>query len=150
MSQPQLIQGAEVHDRDEWWTPDDLFAELWNEFGPFDLDAAASEQNAKCPLFFTIVDDGLSQPWKGRVWCNPPYRNLIRWVEKAWYEVSREGGADLVVLLLPAQTSTRWFHDYALKHGELYWVRGKRRFGGARWQSVTPSVGVIFRREQGA
>ena len=59
--------------RDDWPTPQWLADQLAAEFGAFDLDPAASPDNAKAPVFFTEADDGLSQPWKGRVWLNPPY-----------------------------------------------------------------------------
>jgi phage N-6-adenine-methyltransferase len=57
---------------DDWPTPDDLFATLNGEFR-FTLDACASAANAKCARFYSRTDNGLAQPWYGRVWCNPPY-----------------------------------------------------------------------------
>ena len=61
---------------DLWETPQDLFDRLDDEFG-FDLDACALPQNAKCERYYTPEMDGLSQPWDGVVWCNPPYgRNI--------------------------------------------------------------------------
>lgn len=77
----------------------------WNErFGGFTLDVAAASHNAKCREFYTRGDDGLSQPWEGRVWCNPPYSNLSAWLFKAWQEWEHRSHADLslIVMLLPA------------------------------------------------
>ena len=51
----------------EWETPWPLVRELAAEFGGFDLDPAASNSNHKAPTWFTRVDDGLAQPWWGRV-----------------------------------------------------------------------------------
>ena len=60
-------------ERHDWETPQDFFDALNDEFG-FDLDAAASAENAKCREFFDEEADGLSSDWGGRtVWCNPPY-----------------------------------------------------------------------------
>ena len=56
----------------EWATPDDLFAQLNDHFGPFTLDPCATADNAKCPTYYTKADDGLSKPWNGRVFMNPP------------------------------------------------------------------------------
>ena len=88
----------------EWPTPQWIVDQLAAEFGPFDLDPAATEDNAKAPVFYTADDDGLSRPWKGRVWLNPPYgrtdahgRSIGAWMGKAADEV-RTGGADLVLL----------------------------------------------------
>lgn len=54
---------------DEWATP----ASLVHSLGEFDLDPCASNENRKASWFYTKEDDGLKQPWYGRVWCNPPY-----------------------------------------------------------------------------
>ena len=48
----------------EWETPPGLFARLDARYG-FTLDACATPQNAKCPRFYTVEDDGLKQPWGG-------------------------------------------------------------------------------------
>lgn len=59
------------------------FAPLQARFA-FTVDAAASEDNAKLPRFWTKATDGLSQDWRGeRVYCNPPYSSIEPWVEKA-------------------------------------------------------------------
>lgn len=49
---------------DEWETPRDLFEQLDKEFG-FNLDPCATEDNHKCPAFFTQNDNGLSKNWGG-------------------------------------------------------------------------------------
>ena len=49
---------------DEWATPDNIFKELNSEFN-FNLDACATQDNHKCPKFFTKEDDGLAQNWGG-------------------------------------------------------------------------------------
>ena len=61
----------------EYFTPGWLFDELSARFGPFTLDAAAQPDSAKCAAFFDLESDGLSQPWSGVVWCNPPYSDVI-------------------------------------------------------------------------
>lgn len=72
----------------------------------FTIDVAASAHNAKLPRFYTAEEDGLAQDWSGeRVWCNPPYSSIEPWVEKA-----HGGGAELVVMLLPAnRTEQGWW-----------------------------------------
>lgn len=59
-----------------WETPQDFFDKLNKEFH-FTLDVCATPENAKCEMFYTVDDDGLSKPWIGTIWCNPPYgRNV--------------------------------------------------------------------------
>ena len=68
---------------DLWETPQDLFDELDKEFH-FNLDVCALPENTKCAAYYTPEIDGLSQPWYGRCWCNPPYgRGVGAWVQKA-------------------------------------------------------------------
>ena len=129
---------------DQWATPQDFFDELNAEFH-FDLDPCADETNHKTEKYYTKEDDGLSQDWSGqRVFCNPPYgRKIGDWVEKAF----REGTKDntIVVLLIPARTDTKYFHDYILHRSEVRFVKGRLKFGGGIQAAPFPSMVVIFR-----
>lgn len=129
---------------DEWSTPNGFFIGVEQEFGPFDLDPCATAENARAPKYYTRADDGLVQPWSGKVWCNPPYgRAISNWVHKAAWAV----GCDLVVMLLPSRTDTRWWHDYVIGHeAEVRFIRGRLKFGGAKNSAPFPSALVIFRR----
>lgn len=128
---------------DEWSTPQHIFDELGKKF-QFDLDVCATPQNAKCKKFFTRADDGLAQVWTGSCWMNPPYgREIGLWVEKAWRSVNKEH-ANSVVCLLPARTDTKWFHDYCWKYGDITFIRGRLKFGGAKNSAPFPSMIVVF------
>lgn len=111
----------------EWHTPDWLYKQLDDEFH-FDLDAASTDENAKCPKHFTEKDDALGQDWAAAgktVWLNPPYGRLIgKFVKKA-YEESLKGL--IVVLLIPARPDTKWWHAYCAK-GEVRFVKGRLKF----------------------
>jgi phage N-6-adenine-methyltransferase len=125
----------------EWSTPQELFDELDAEFG-FELDVCATAGNAKCERYFTQVDDGLAQVWRGVCWMNPPYGDGIgAWMRKA-HESSLLGAT--VVCLIPARTDTRWWQDIATV-GEVRFVRGRLRFGGTAAGAPFPSAVVIFR-----
>lgn len=128
----------------EWSTPQDFFNTLDSEFH-FDLDPCADDMNHKTPLYFTEADDGLSKSWKGhRVFCNPPYgKEIGKWVEKAFKEGVKDN--TLVVLLIPARTDTRYFHDYILHRSEIRFIPGRLKFGGVGTSAPFPSMVVIFR-----
>ena len=49
---------------DEWYTPQDLFNRLNEEFH-FNLDPCATPESAKCETYFTKEDDGLQKKWGG-------------------------------------------------------------------------------------
>jgi phage N-6-adenine-methyltransferase len=57
----------------EWATPQDFFNELNKEFN-FKLDVCATKENAKCKVYYTKEDDGLSKHWDENIWkwMNPP------------------------------------------------------------------------------
>lgn len=104
---PKNDDGAPGHQ--DWRTPHGLFSRLDARYR-FDLDAAASEGNALCTRYWTEADDALSQPWKGRVFCNPPYKRIAPWTRKAAAEY-RAGRAELVVMLLPSSTEALWLYE---------------------------------------
>lgn len=98
--------------KDFWETPQALFDEL-NEIYHFTLDAAASDENHKCSRYFTKEDNGLLMDWGGHtVFCNPPYGNKETgdWTRKCYEEAKKPGTT--VVLLIPARTDRKSFHDY--------------------------------------
>jgi len=127
-------------------TPQDLFDQLHAEFG-FTLDAAAEDATAKCPRYFTPENDAFKQPWTGRVWLNPPYgRTIGKWIKKAYDEV-QSGNSEIAVLLVPARTDTKWWHEYCMR-GEIRFIQGRLRFKGYGPNGCAPfpSAIVIFRR----
>ena len=92
-----------------WCTPQKFYDELNEEFH-FVLDPAATDETAKCSLYYTPETDGLSQSWDcgGAVFCNPPYgREIGKWIEKAYEESQKTEHP--IVLLIPARTDTSFF-----------------------------------------
>ena len=128
---------------EDWETPQHIFDMLNEELGPFTLDVCASSENAKCERYFTKGQNGLIQDWGGNTcWMNPPYgREIGKWIKKA-YLVSQKPNTR-VVCLLPARTDTRWFHDYCA-NGEIWFIRGRLKFGGAKTSAPFPSMIVLF------
>lgn len=107
---------------DEWLTPPWILQTL----GTFDLDPCAAT-NRPWPTAIThysIDDDGLSRPWVGRVWCNPPYGKVLeKWITR----MSIHG--DGIALFPLRSTDTRWFHEAVWeKASGVLFVRGRLRF----------------------
>ena len=129
---------------DNWATPQEFFDALDAEFG-FTLDPAADDKNHKCSRYFTREQDGLKQDRGGqRVFRNPPYgREIGQWIEKA-----ATSGAELCVMLLPARTDTRWFHNYIYGKAEIRFIRGRLKFGNSKNSAPFPSMIVIFGQEE--
>lgn len=100
-----------VQSNQDWLTPGWLFYELCERWS-FTLDAAASRSNALCTTFYDggKAGDGLLESWHKYTFCNPPYRNIRPWVDKALVEaIDRQCTS---VLLLPARLESKWFVDY--------------------------------------
>lgn len=147
-------------EKDDWETPGDFFDRLNAEFH-FTLDACATPKNAKCSRFFSETDNGLLQDWGGEVvFCNPPYSvsgNQDLWVKKALTESLKPGTT--VVMLIPARTDTRRFHDYIYGQAdEIRFLRGRLVFEidgkpildkmGRPQPAPFPSMVVIFRQTE--
>lgn len=138
---PQQVVRDDVDDRR---TPPDLLAECAELAGvtAFDLDVAASAENAKAALWYgpsrapEWAADGLLCPWRLRVWCNPPYSNLGAWVAKAHAESEQ---CDTIAMLLPAnRTEQKWWQELVEPHRlegtvRVHFLAGRRRFDRPGW-----------------
>lgn len=134
---PQQKRNPKVDDRA---TSPEMFAEMVERYGSFTLDVAASAENTKCERFYSIEDDGLAQPWRGDVWCNPPYSDIKPWVVKAhdeweWsVDLIGEKRVQSITMLLPAnRTEQGWWQDWIEPHRvsgrvTVDFLRHRRRF----------------------
>jgi len=133
---------------DERETPQTFFEELNEEFH-FTLDVAAADLNTKCPHYYTSYYNGLICPWNGRVWCNPPYSEIGKWLQKATEEIETNPRCEVIVMLLPADPSTKWFEKWVEKPNRtIRWVRPRLKFstpdGPYKAGAKQPSMLVIF------
>lgn len=108
---------------DQYATPPSLWRPLSRAVGGFDVDpASGAESTPIAETRYTRYDDGLAQAWHGDVWLNPPFGDAPstgpskreRWLTKAREEVHR-GAVRSVTVLLPVDTSTRWFHNHVVE-----------------------------------
>lgn len=131
---------------DVCFTPPSVFAALGLTF---DLDPATLPGGVPwvpAERHYSELDDGLTQPWDGRIWLNPPYSNPRPWIEKlSW------NGND--VALLPADTATSWFHDFVTKADGFCFIKGRLRFvrndRGEETSARFPSILVGWGEECG-
>lgn len=104
---------GEESDSDDQHTPGwllDLVRDLWGGcldtdpcWSPLSLVVAHRTYDGSC-----AEQDGLSMPWFGNVWCNPPYSDPAPWADRmmSHYDGSaaREG-----LFLVNVSTSVQWF-----------------------------------------
>lgn len=126
---------------DEWLTPPELIAAL----GLFDLDPCSPGTRRPwdtATRHYSIEEDGLRQPWAGRVWLNPPYSSAARWMAR----LSEHGQGTALIF---ARTETRlWFDHVWPKAAGLLFLRGRLKFcylnGKPASTAGAPSVLVAY------
>lgn len=127
-------------DKDTYRTPSYVFNWLEQRFAWFHLDGCANRQNALRPrwigkgsdisedfladdLFDRLLDEVIEQCEMLRIFVNPPYSNPMPFVERA-AELSKAG--HLVVMLLPADKSTKWYQVIQENASEVIDIIGGR------------------------
>lgn len=137
---PALMSSDSV----DWYTPPQIRdATVRALGGRVDLDPCADPgRTFPAAQHFTEADDGLSRPWIGRVYMNPPYgREIVKWTTKLRDEL-RNGWATEAIALLPARTDTAWWHELAPPL--VCFIGGRLRFTGYEQSAPFPSVAAYF------
>ena len=129
--------------KDEWLTPPEIIRLL----GPFDLDPCAPVTRPwdTAAKHYTVEDDGLTQPWEGRVWLNPPYGDQV----ERWMTRLANHGTGTALIFARTETEaffrTVWQRADAVLflYGRLYFhhVSGQRAAANAGAPSVLVAYG---------
>lgn len=130
-------------DRQAWVTPQSLYLGLHEEFA-FELDAAASAENAKCERYYTIQDNALAKPWATSTWVNPPFQDIRPWVSWAKTQAAQGKGS---VLLLKAATATAWFHDFVRDDADWWYFTRRVAFEAPKGvEASSPPIEAMLAR----
>lgn len=132
----------------EWYTPPNILLLVLDVLEDIDLDPCSNIGVPVVPALkcYTINDDGLTKPWIGTVYMNPPYgKTMPDWTSKLEHEYNI-GNVTEAIALLPARTDTRWFH--IICHHATCFIKGRIRFtkpdGSKTNPSPFPSMAVYF------
>lgn len=112
---------VETDQNDNWRTPPWLFKALDCEFA-LDFDAAADNGNALTGMSTHDIESADVPPGV-RVFCNPPYSNIMPFVTRAlaW--------PNLWVFILPVRTRAAWFELLVNSpRVEIRWLRRRIAF----------------------
>jgi hypothetical protein len=104
-----------------WLTPPEWIKKL----GRFDLDPCCPPDMPwhTAKVMLTEAQDGLSAPWEGRVWLNPPFgKEAVKWLRK----LRKHGNG---IALIPARTETAMFYEcvWGVAHAVCF-VQGRPHF----------------------
>ena len=100
----------------EWYTPPFITQSL----GCFDLDPCAGPSR-HAAVNIVAPECGLAAEWKGRVWLNPPYTNVYKWLAKL---VTHGDG----ICLVNARPETKWFQATAQAADAILFLAARVRF----------------------
>lgn len=116
----------------EWYTPEEYIAAAVRVMGGIDLDPASSltaNDNVGAATFYTAQDNGLVQPWNGRLWMNPPYAQpLIGQFAERMAEQYQAGNVKAAVVLVNNGTETAWFQTLSAHASALCFPKGRIKF----------------------
>ena len=119
-----------VNIKDLWQTPIEIFNKLNSEFF-LTCDVAANDKNHLCERWITKDMNAFDTEWSLSNWCNPPYSDIKPWVKKA-IEQHKQGKT--IVMLVPADTSVKWFKLAYESCNEVRFISGRLSFINADTQ----------------
>lgn len=130
---------------DDWYTPKEYFDAMGLIFA---LDPCSPGHHHWVPArqVYTIADDGLSQPWDGLVFMNPPFGGRfgqVPWLEK-FFEHSNG------IALVRAYTSSSWWHDLMPRADGILFPRGKTKFIRGAAMTTKRKTGEVIEHEAGS
>ncbi len=133
----------------EWYTPPKYTEAAKRVMGGIDLDPASNSVAngfVKADSFYTKEDDGLTKPWYGRVWLNPPYAQpLIAQFAEAVVSKFSSGEFEQAVVLVNNATDTKWLQSMMRVCSALCFSEGRIRFMNPKGDPVgAPLQGQVF------
>jgi len=123
---------------DCWYTPPEIVALIQQCLQGITLDPCADDgKHIESCYHLTVADDGLSHPWFGRVFMNPPYSCPGVWIAKLQEEFN-SGRVEEAIALVPAATDTKWFHPLISSNLICFW-KGRIKFLDVNYQPKMPA-----------
>ncbi len=123
----------------EWYTPPSIFEALALDYD-MDVSSPGADICDWIPArqHLTIKENGLTTPWQGTVWLNPPYGNDTPiWLQRFVTQPILGG-----VFLCFARPDTKWFHDYVPHCDAILFVKGRIQFISGKTMQKAQSCGA--------
>jgi ParB family chromosome partitioning protein len=113
------------------FTPREVIDMAVAVMGGIDLDPAScaeANETVGATMFYTEVEDGLSQPWRGRVFLNPPYSPTMFPFCEAAASKFESGEISEAIVLTHNSTETRWFRRLVKVSAAICFVNRRIQF----------------------
>lgn len=133
----------------QWNTPDHIVKLVKEVLNEIDLDPCSSggeEPSVSAKKHYVEEDDGLSHPWSGTVYMNPPYgKEIGNWVERLCSECEL-GNVEEAIALVPSRTDTQWFRRF--KNYPRCFIWGRLQFNDEGASAPFPSMAVYLGKDK--
>jgi len=134
--------------QNEWYTPAPYIALAKAVLGDIDVDPASSalaQETVKARHYFDKEQNGLHQPWYGRIWLNPPYSPPLigQFIGKLLMEWDALRIASCIALT-HNYTDTAWFHDAMATADAVCFTQGRIGFYEPSGVTCKPTQGQAF------
>lgn len=148
--QKPVEHDGQLRESDDRFTHPLVINAVEESFGLIDFDPCWHPASAVRPvahLDFRKGQDGLRDPWQGRVaLVNPPWSAAKKFLERS-YDQWKKGNVKTVICLIPSNTDTAFFHTVLKAEADVYFVMGRMRFfkeDGSPYTSAQAVMIVIF------
>jgi phage N-6-adenine-methyltransferase len=135
----KIVPRGSKHDKfisaksDEHYTPKYFLEAVVECMGGIDLDPASNSHdnpNVLAARHLTIEDDALKHNWAGRVFLNPPFSEVSKFLKKLISEIE-SGRVVEAIVLTKSDTRTKWYKQLRLNAQALCFAEGYHKFGTA-------------------
>jgi hypothetical protein len=131
---------AEYNGENEWFTPSTWIEKARAAMGGIDLDPAShaiAQETVRAKRFYTVADDGLKQPWRGKIWLSALLSPFVDKLVSEW----THGAIEQAILLTHNYTDTAWFHTAARASQAFCFPRGRIHFLSPAGDECSPTQG---------
>lgn len=128
----------------EWYSPPEYIEAARAVMGAIDVDpasSAAANAVVQASRYYDVDSNGLEQPWRGRLWLNPPYTNALMTAFSArLLEHCDRGDVTDAIFLTNNATDTGWFHALAAHATSICLPRGRAHYWRGDTQETSSAL----------
>ena len=132
------ISGLKASDR--YFTPSPVLDKVAQQWVSINVDPC---WDPECAVVADLVydaragQDGLVLPWRGRIFCNPPWSDPAPWALRAVQHTAASPDHE-VILLVAAQPGSQWWGRYVWEYGLVCFPDKRLRYGKPGGATPTP------------